>query len=685
MNSILLKISEMTKDGIIAIDEKGWVLLWNRGAEKIFGYSSQEIRKTDISAIIPLRYLKQHEQAMGELSNKGEEQVEGRTMEFYGRHKSGKEFPIEATLSSWDQEGKLYFAAVVRDISKRIAIEAKNERILMSQVAVSNLLKNSIKSLSLSELLQSALETILQVSWLSINYKGAIFLLDKAQKNLVMRAEIGLAENIKNLCSSVEMGSCLCGIAAQSREIVFKNHVDADHVRGFLGTPDHGHYSIPILFNNNLLGVLTVYISANHPDNPEEREFLQTISNTLAGVIARKMGEQDLESAKIAAEVANHAKSDFLATISHEIRTPLNGIMGMTKLLMEKRLSGKKQFYVEMIQKSGDSLLRVINDVLDFSKIESGEILFEKAVFDLRETRNEFRNLFGGLAKKKNLRFRTRIARKVPRHVIGDRHRINQILINLLSNAMKFTESGEIKFLIEAQEKKGQNWIYFTVEDSGIGMRNSVLDTLFQPFTQADTSTTRRYGGTGLGLTICKKLTSLMNGHLHVVSSEGAGSRFILELPLETTNTAEPPQDERKKLEFFLFSKKTQVLVVEDNLVNQRLFQIILKKMGIRVTTANNGIEALERLKKEKFDCVLMDCHMPEMDGLEAIQIFRQSEGKGRKQRLPIIAVTADAMEGKEESCIRAGFDSFITKPVNKQELQALLLQLIPSNKVSKK
>ncbi len=219
-----------------------------------------------------------------------------------------------------------------------------------------------------------------------------------------------------------------------------------------------------------LLGVLNVYVPAGHPEIQEEKEFLQAISNTLAGVITRKIGEQDLKAAKEAAEIANQAKSDFLATISHEIRTPLNGIIGMTELLMEKHLSSKKQFYVEMIKTSGESLLRVINDVLDLSKIEAGEINLEEITFDLRNTRRELRDLFGELATKKGIRFRTRIAQNVPKFVIGDQHRIHQILVNLLSNAMKFTERGEISLRIETITRDNQPWIHFKIEDTGIGI-----------------------------------------------------------------------------------------------------------------------------------------------------------------------------------------------------------------------
>lgn len=513
--------------------------------------------------------------------------------------------------------------------------------------------------------------------WNAIESKGAIFLIDEQQRKLQLKAQTGLSQEITKRCATIDFGHCLCGMAAQKKEVVFKSNMDADHAVHFPDIVDHGHYCIPIIYESSLYGVLTVYVVAGHPDLSEEREFLQTISNTLAGVISRKIGEQELKDAKVTAEIANHAKSEFLATVSHEIRTPLNGIMGMTELLMEKRLSNKKQFYVEMIQKSGESLLRVINDVLDISKIESGGMLLEEAVFDLRETRKEFRDLFGELAKKKNLYFRTRIGCEVPKFVKGDRHRVHQILINLLSNALKFTESGEISFRIEAEEKGGVTWIVFIVEDTGIGIRASVLETLFHPFTQSDSSTTRKYGGTGLGLTICKKLTELKNGTISVFSEEGKGSRFEVRLPMEVAETVAKLPVKTEEKEKYVFPKNTKVLVAEDNVVNRRLFQIVLKSLGVKVEVAHNGVEALEALKKEKFSMVIMDCHMPEMDGMEAVQIFRKHERENTLQPTPVVAVTADTFLGEKERCLHAGFDDFTTKPINKQKLQSILQRFI--------
>ncbi|MBF0382127.1 MAG: response regulator [Magnetococcales bacterium] len=682
MNNIYTNLIKVAADAIITFDKNGQILLWNLGATNIFGYTEEEVLKKNISIIVLEEDHDRYFNALSAPIYATQNKFQGKTIEIRCAHKVGYNIPIEATISSWEEDGELYFSAVVRDISERIAIEERNERILQSQIAISTLLKTSMKPLSLSELLQEALETILFVPWLSTESKGAIFLLDEETNRLILRASNGLQERILSLCSSIEVGYCLCGLAAQNRQIVFKSHVDNDHTVSIPAPDDHGHYCLPIIFDDKLLGVLNVYVPAGHPEIQEEKEFLKAISDTLAGVITRKVGEQDLKSAKEAAEIANQAKSDFLATISHEIRTPLNGIIGMTELLMEKHLSSKKQFYVEMIKTSGEALLRVINDVLDLSKIEAGEINLEEIIFDLRDTRKELRDLFGELATKKGIRFRTRISQNVPKFVIGDQHRIHQILINLLSNAMKFTESGEISLRIDAVEKRGKSWIAFNIEDTGIGIHQDVQETLFQPFTQADTSTTRKFGGSGLGLTICKKLTSLMSGEISLKSEPGKGSCFVVTIPIKKSDAEPVTVAPAKKLEKISFSKKTQILVVEDNVVNQRLFQIILKNMGIKTEVANNGIEALAMLDKNVYDMVMMDCHMPEMDGFAATSAWRAKEAlNSKKTKTPIIAVTANAMRGEKERCLGVGFDAFLTKPIDKTELQKMLMLYIDEKK----
>ncbi|MBF0583958.1 MAG: response regulator [Magnetococcales bacterium] len=679
MGNLLLKVAEATKDAIIVIDADSRLLLWNEGAATLFGYQKEECLGQSLTQFMPERYQQRHLDALDRIKASGVTRYAGKTVELYGRHRDGREIPLEATLASWQEGGNYFFSAIIRDISERIAMEERNEKIYQSQVAISTLLQIAIRPLELPELLQESLTTILSIPWLSLESRGAIFLLDEQQERLVLTAQQNLPEGICTSCAVVPLGHCLCGEAALTRQVTFVDQVNTqENSCDKILQDNHGHYSIPILFNEQLLGVIMAYVPPNHSSIPEEEKFLTTIANTLAGVIARKEGEQRLHQAKEAAETASRYKSEFLATISHEVRTPLNGIMGMAALLMEKRLSSKKLFYVEMIRKSGENLLNIINDVLDLSKIESGHLELEEKIFSLREMRDELRDLFGELAHKKGLQLRTRISTDVPPLVLGDVHRIRQILVNLLSNALKFTEKGEVMLRLNSSTDPADPqiaWVECQVEDSGIGIAPEVAERLFQPFTQGDASTTRKYGGSGLGLAICRQLAERMHGQVTLSSTIGKGSLFTFRVPLKRSAAAKESAPEGVKSAWVNLLRRVKVLVAEDNVVNQKLFQIMLKSFDMQVTTAENGHIALGLLQKESYDLVLMDCHMPEMDGISACRAFRQYEQEARKPRTPIIAVTANAMLGERERCLEAGMDDFLTKPVAKSDLQALLLR----------
>ncbi|MEO5362835.1 MAG: ATP-binding protein [Magnetococcus sp. DMHC-8] len=680
MSTLLLKVASATKDAIVVIDGHSRVLLWNEGAETVFGYPAAECLGQSLTRMMPERYRQRHLEALERIKESSLTRYAGKTVELYGIHRDGREIPLEATLASWQEGDNHFFSAIIRDISERIALEERNERVYQSQVAIGNLLQIALQPLALPELLQEALKAILSIPWLSLESRGAIFLLDDSRQHLRLTAQHNLPPELCTACAVVPLGHCLCGEVAMTREVTFVERMVEYPQAIHADTQDYGHYSIPILSNDQILGVIMAYVPPDHRSVPEEEKFLTSIANTLAGVIERKLGEQRLHEAKEAAELASRYKSEFLATISHEIRTPLNGIMGMAALLMEKRLSSKKLFYVEMIKKSGDNLLNIINDVLDLSKIESGHLELEENPFSPREMRNELRDLFGELAIKKGLHLRTRIASDVPLLVEGDEHRIRQILVNLLSNAIKFTEKGEITLRIMATRDPADGqmtWLTFQVEDTGIGIPEEVAERLFQPFTQGDASTTRKYGGSGLGLAICRRLAERMHGEVTLSSTAGKGSLFAFRAPLKKAVPVKgaDPEHWEDKMERVTFSPKVHILVAEDNIVNQKLFQIILKGLGVGVTTAENGTAALQLLREGRYDLVLMDCHMPEMDGLTVCRAFRTHEQEGRTPRTPVVAVTANAMPGEKERCLAAGMDDFLTKPIAKSDLQALLLR----------
>ncbi|MDP2076551.1 MAG: ATP-binding protein [Sulfuricurvum sp.] len=442
--------------------------------------------------------------------------------------------------------------------------------------------------------------------------------------------------------------------------------------------------------------------SPNIPDLSDRNDELTILSNTLQLMQKRidernknlttalhesKVLNKELHAAKEAAEASTRAKSQFLASMSHEIRTPMNGVMGMLQLLEYSPLTDAQRNNVRIAQSSANSLLGLINDILDFSKIEAGKMDFEQITFDLHNELDAFIEIMTLKAKEKGLELVLDTTQLPQGMIISDPGRLRQILTNLVSNAIKFTAKGKIALAVALKkEDPTHGRLYIDVTDTGIGIAQEKIDSLFEMFTQADGSTTRQYGGTGLGLAIVKKLSNLMGGTVSATSTIKEGSTFSVNILVElaTSSTVHKEQEVSKSpiidQENPVWPSTTNILLVDDDPVNKMVAEELLKVVGLQTHTASNGAEALEILKaaqSKPYTLIFMDCQMPVMDGYQTTHVIRNGEAGEQYKNIPIIAMTANAMAGDREKCLLWGMNDYISKPIDINELQNALKEWV--------
>jgi len=635
----LKAILDTVIDGIITIDERGTVHSFNPAAEDIFGYEAEEVIGQNVKMLMPDNYAREHDGYLHNYLSTGEAKVIGIGREVEAQRKDGSVFPIELGVNGFDLDGRKMFAGIIRDVSARKESEQK---------------------------LKAILDTVID-GIVTINGRGIIQSFNPAAEELFgYQADEVIGQNVKMLMPEnyskehdgyihnyIETGDAK--VIGQGRE------VEAQRKDGSTFPMELGVSAVD--FENN--------------GSPESMMFVGSIRD----ISARKQSEADmnmylnqLEIAKMDADRANIMKSQFLATMSHEIRTPMNGVIGMTELLLETELNQRQKNYAKTVMNSAESLLVIINDILDFSKIEAGKMELEPVSFDLMQVVDEVADLMMPRVKEKTVELITRFAPGTPQYLIGDPVRIRQIITNLISNAVKFTEKGYVLVMVEGVEDEqvpeGHKQIKISIKDTGIGISEEAQAKLFEKFSQADASTTRKYGGTGLGLAICKELTQMMGGDVHIESAPGKGTTFWLMLTLPEDTQAES-YDEIEDVEGL---KDIRVLIVDDMAVNREILKERLEALGMVCDMCGDGNQALEKLrtalKDNPYQMAVLDYHMPGMNGDE---LARTIKGDPAISNTVLTLLSSMSSRGHIKSFREAGFSAFLTKPVRGHDLEKML------------
>ncbi len=621
-------ILEASLDAFVEIDAAGRITGWNSQAERIFGWTHAEVARQSFHILVPERFRADYDNAIEEFHNRGQSTKLNQRIETKGLHRTGHEFPIQLFASAMPSQNGHRFFGFVRDITER-------------KQAAEELLRSEQRNLEILDHLEDA--------YSEVDLRGNYTFVNDAYCRLFNRTrEQVVGHTYKDFFDREH--------SASLREAYKEVYRTGQPLRGF----EHE-------FQTRRFNELSIWLKRDADGQPIG------FASSIRDCTQRKLHERELAEAKQAAEAANKAKSAFLANMSHEIRTPMNGILGMTELALSTDLTPEQNEFLSLVKSSAEALLVILNDILDYSKIEADKMMLDPVAFNLSEMVGDAMKSMAVTAHKKGLELAVDIGPEVPQELVGDSSRLRQVLLNLVGNSIKFSKSGEIELRVDVQEAQKQEAVLmFSVRDTGIGIAPETLSKLFEPFEQADSSTTRHYGGTGLGLAISKRIVQLMGGTIWVESAPGAGATFYftVRLGVAVVGRSQPVLADLQGL---------PVLIIDDNATNRRILHEMAKHWGMLPEDADSGAGGLNKLQAaaesgNPYGLVLLDEQMPGMGGLEVIERIRLSRAL---QGATILMLTSSDQTSSAARCRELGVDTYLIKPVKPAELLGMIRRAV--------